>query len=234
MNDLLPISIALVGAPDSGKQAVQEAYSELTKDWYVEQGKGILKVISNPGNDIVRDLDTAVGMFGGWKEDFRVFFRRYEQEQRLQKDNESYVTLGTALENLAHTGVNMENIMQGIQTDEQQQQLQVQQVTMTQLTYLFLTTFRYSFAFRLPRPSGIVLPDSNNTESNYNRRIDDALTMVLGNFGIRMQEVRGTPDEQAATIHQVISDYVLKGPVETEAIEVDVQVPSDEPATLSE
>jgi len=246
MTDLLPISIALVGAPGSGKQDVATRYADLSAEWYAEHESEPLSLIYNPGNDIAQELDQAVGIFGGWKEDLRVFFRRYEQEQALMKEEMSFLTMGTALENLAHTGVNLENIMRGIQTEQQQQELQIQQVTMTQLTYLFLSTFRYSFAFRLPRPSSsVVLPDNvTDTEDNYNRRIDDALTMVLGNFGIRMQHLTGTPEEQAAEMHEVISNYVANGlhVVEDDAEDLAVAdesqrraiLPSDESVTLSE
>ncbi len=232
-----PISIALVGAPGSGKQETYEQFKAIADSWF-DGNKSVLNVIPNPGNVIADDLDTAVGLFGGWKEDLRVFFRRYEQEQQLQAENKSYITLGSALENLAHCGVNMENIMRQIQTEQQQQELQVQQITMTTLTYLFLSTFRYTFAFYLPKnEKAIVLPGVDDNEANYDKRVDDALKMVFANFGIRMQVLQGTVEENASKMLSTIRDIWENGPEELTGEApglVDDGVPSEESVTLSE
>ena len=235
-----PISIALIGAPGSGKQEITQAYKDIADPWFAVKEAGALNVLANPGNVIQEELNTAMGLFGGWKEDLRVFFRRYEQEQAFRANGENFITLGTALENLAHCGVNMENIIRSIQTEEQQQALQIQQIAMTQLTYLFTSTFQYTFAFYVPKTDSIILPDASDSEDNYNRRVDDALKMVFNNFGIRIQVLGGTVEEKAQEIFDTVARIVENGPegfTGSDEVEVEVEaepVPSVESATLAE
>ena len=241
-----PISIALIGAPGSGKSDIAAAYKDIADPWFAVNEAGPLNVIENPGNVIQDELDTAMGLAGGWKEDLRVFFRRYEQEQKFRATNESFITLGTALENLAHCGVNMENIIRSIQTEEQQQALQIQQIAMTQLTYLFTSTFQYTFAFYVPKTGVILSADGSeiDTEANYNRRVDEALRMVFANFGIRIQSLdEGSPEEKAKVVFDTIARIVENGPEgfvdpnegNEDAPSLDAEeVPPSESATVTE
>ena len=109
---------------------------------------------------------------------------------------------------------------------------------MTQLTYLFLSTFRYSFAFYIPKTAGLILPGANDDEANYNNRLDDALQMIFQNFGIRLQRLdQPTVEERAAFMHQTITDIAENGVqeiTEIAQVEEDESLLLDASATLSE
>jgi hypothetical protein len=246
-----PISIALVGAPGSGKAKVAAEFKRISADWYAEtsicgcdteskQGcskcDNPLQVIENAGNTI-QDKGVAMGVFGGYAEDLRAYYLQNEQEQDTLADGRSFITLGTSLENLAHSGVTLENILTGVQTPDAARRAQQHQVTMTMLTFLFMERFRYTFGFYIPfAGSGLILPGSDDSERQYNQRIDNALRTIFVNFGFRVQTVEGTPEEQATEIFETVKRIVENGPeVPAEAPEESTteDVPPVEEPTLT-
>lgn len=221
-----PISIGLVGAPGSGKQAIGEKFAELSYGWWPEGHD--FRLIGNAGNVIEDEYDRAMGVFGSWDDDLRAYHLRYEAEQRAIKDGASFLSLGTAVENIAHCGINLENIMVGLSTPEMQALVQRQQVTMTALTFLFLQGFRYTFGFYVPHSGKtIILPGQDDSENSYNQRIDGAIRTVFGNFGVRIQVLdEPTIDEKAQVMFETVRNIVENGVPEPEVAE---EAPHEEP-----
>lgn len=247
-----PISIALVGAPGSGKAAVAKEFHRISADWFAESHKvcecesdskqgcsrcsNPLRIIENAGNTFQQD-DIAMGVFGGWAEDIRAYYYQFEQEQSVLRDGLSFLTLGTSLENLAHSGVTLENILTGVQTPDAARRAQQHQVTMTLLTFLFMERFRYTFGFYVPhRGPGVILPGGDDTEKQYQQRIDNALKTIFVNFGFRIQPLEGTVEEQAVTMFETVKRIVENGPEvpeeASEAVEEEESVPTPDAPTV--
>lgn len=207
-----PVQIGLVGAPGSGKQRLVDEFIKIAGSWF-EENDSPLFVVRNPGEVIEQEHDQAMGAFGSYVEDFWAFFNRYERESQLRLEGKSFISLGTALDNIAHCGVNMESIVAGVQTPQTEQRFQKQQVAMTTLTFLFLDRFKYLFGFYLPYKASVVLPGDDEFDANYNARIDKALQMVFANFGLRIQTLdQPTFEEKAQAMFDTIKDIVENGP----------------------
>lgn len=220
----LPISIGLVGAPGSGKQEIAQHFYDIAEPWFKVQASE-LRVIENAGSVIEREYDQAMGVFGSWQEDLRAYFLRNEMEVQARKDGVSFLSLGTAVENIAHCGVNMETIAMGISTPEQQPRMQRQQVAMTTLTFLFLQNFRYLFGFYVPSPTAtIILPGVDDSERSYSQRIDNGIRSVFGNFAMKIQMLdQPSIEEKAEVMFNTVRDIVENGIPEPTTEEVPPQ-----------
>lgn len=206
-----PISIGLVGAPGSGKSKIADEFHRISSDWFESYDQDIW-VLENAGTTIERN-DQAMGIFGSWAEDLRAYFVRYEAEQDAIRGKKSYLTLGTAIDHIAHSGVNLENILTGLSTPDQQIRIQQQQVTMTALTFLFTRGFRYTFGFYVPYAGTILLPGQDEAEATYNRRVDGALRQIFGNFGLRIQMLdQPSIEEKAQEMFDTVKRIVENGP----------------------
>lgn len=208
-----PISIGLVGAPGSGKRQVGEAFQALSAE-YFENNDSELWVLDNAGQTIADDFDQALGVFGSPWDDLRAYFRRYESEQMAQAKGVSFLTLGTAVDHIAHTGINLETIVTGLQTPDQEIKVQQGQLVMTVLTMLMQQHFRYTFGFYVPHPgTSIILPGDPDTENEYNQRIDRGIQMVFMNFNMRIQVLdQATPEEKAQEMFDTIQRIMENGP----------------------
>lgn len=214
-----PTCIGLMGAPGSGKQAVIEAFQKIAGDWFEEKGSP-LNVLPNAGQHIEDKYDVAMGSFGGWQHDLQAFFTRTELEDDARLNNKSFITSGTAIEHIAHCGTNMENVILGIQTPEQQALVEQYKIAMMSLTFLFSTQgFRYWFGFYLPHPDKVlIVPGEDQTENNYNKRVDNGIRQILGNFNLRIQVLdQPTAEEKAQEIFNVVKDIMENGPKLPEA-----------------
>lgn len=229
-----PISIGLVGAPGSGKEDLADTFLGISADWFAEH-EAEFEVIPNSGR-LIEEKGQAMGVFGDANDDLRAHFLRFEQEEALSAKGVSFLTLGTAVENIAHCGVNLENIMTGISVPNQQERMQKQQVVMAALTFLFLERFRYTFGFYLPSPeNSIVIPGEDDAEKTYNRRIDNAIRTIFGNFGLRIQMLdQPTTEERAQEMFDTVNRIMENGP-EAPQVEEDLgEVPPVAEATIAE
>jgi len=206
-----PVSIGLIGAPGSGKQRLVNEFVNVAGDWFEENGSP-LQIVENTGIVIERDFNQAMGAFGGWAEDLWAYHERFRVEQQLRQEEESFLSIGTVLDNIAHCGINLEGIVTGLQTPESQQRQQQQQVAMTQLTFLFLQRFKYMFGFYLPYKQGVVVPGEDDLEASYSNRVDQALQMVFANFGLRIQTLgEGSYEEKAAEMFETVKKIIENG-----------------------
>lgn len=239
-----PISIALVGAPGSGKSEIATEFQRISKDWFAEQASicscdadekagcsncgNPLAIIGNSGNYLQDETDTAMGVFGGYAEDLRAYFVQYEAEDVVRRNGQSFLTLGTVLENLAHSGCTLENILTGLQTPQAEHRARAQQITMSALTFLFMERFRYTFAFYVPYAgANIVLPGADDADRAFEARVDTALRTIFVNFGFRVQPLEGTAEESAQEIFETVKRIVENGP-DAPAEEIDGEVISEE------
>lgn len=208
-----PVSIGLIGAPGSGKAQLGQTFYEIA-DEYFAKNDSELWIIENAGRTIEQDFDYAMGVFGTPADDVRACFRRYEAEQMAQAKGVSYLSLGTIVDHIAHTGINLETIITGLQTPDQEAKVQRGQITMTMLTFLIQQHMRYTFGFYLPHPgTSIVLPGEPDTENEYNQRIDRAIGMIFSNFGMRIQALdQPTMEEKAEEMFSTIRRIMENGP----------------------
>lgn len=207
-----PISIGVVGAPDSGKQALGEAFLELADPWFLENDSELF-LIENAGKTIGEDFDRPTGMIGTFSDDVRCHFRRHEAEELARAKGVSYLSLGTLVENIAHSGTNIQTIVNGFQTPDQEPEVQRRHVAMTMLTLCFRESFRYTFGFYLPPREVIILPDTDEVEANYNKRIDSGIREVLANFRIPIQVLdQPSVEEKAEEMYQTIVRIMENGP----------------------
>lgn len=232
-----PISIGLIGAPGSGKENLADAFLGISADWFAEN-KAEFEVIPNGGR-LVEEKGQAMGVFGDGTDDLRANFLRFEAEQAAWAKGVSTLSLGTAVENIAHCGVNLENIMTGVTLPNQQERIQKQQILMTTLTFLFLERFRYLFGFYLPHPgTALIVPGQDDAENAYNQRVDGAIRTIFGQFGMRLQVLdQPTIEEKAQEMFDTVKTIVENGPPELEAEESEVEeidVPPVLEATLAE
>lgn len=215
----LPINIALIGAPGSGKQKLGDLFFERANTFFATNGSE-LRVLANAGTTIEEEFDHPMGMFGSYVDDLRAYWVRQVGEEVAQKEGVSYLTLGTAVDHIAHTGINLETIMTGLSTPDQEAKQQRWQVTMTMLTMLFQEQFRYTFGFYLPHPgTEIILPGAEaDTEGEYNKRIDTGLRMVFNNFGMRLQVLdQPSYEEKADVMFETIKNILENGPEQVAA-----------------
>lgn len=207
-----PVSIGLVGGPGSGKQALGEAFYELSKDFF-EKGDSELWILPNAGQTIQDDFDHALGAVGDYSDDLRVYYRRQEAEDMARAKGVSYLTLGTAVECIAHCGMNLETIMTGLATPDQEAEVQKRQIMMTVLTMLFRDHFRYTFGFYLPYAGSTLVVPGEDLEEAYNKRVDNGIRFVLANFGLRIQVLdQPTIEEKAEEMFSTVRRIIENGP----------------------
>lgn len=201
-----PISVALVGASNSGKSKVAKKLQKVLKEKYGET----FSVVANGGTTVEKDLDIAMGHFGSYRESLLAFFQRLTKELELKKNGKNFISCGTAIENIAYTGVKVDDIRTGIQIASQEQRLLKEMSAVQILTFLFLDTFQYDLGFYLPINSVI-----KEDDDAYNRRIDLAIKMVDKNFNIRLQVVEGSVDQQVNTIVETIDKMMFPAESDT-------------------
>lgn len=212
----LPMSVAFIGAPGVGKASVAGQFIDLVEPWLKAQD-GEIVYIPNAGSTIEEEYDIAMGQVGGYRENLWTFFHRLEKERQAQVAGKSYVTSGTVLEALAHSGVGYEITMlgadSGIVTSETQAELQKIQVTMTMLTFLFVDNFRYKFVFYIPRTENVIIPGQDETpEQRLSRRVDAALQEIFRNFQLRVQVLdQPTNEERAKVAFETIKTIYEEG-----------------------
>lgn len=207
-----PISIGVVGAPGSGKQALGEAFLELADPWF-EENDSDLFLIENAGRTLGQDLDHPMGMIGTFSDDLLCHFHRHEAEEIARRKGASFLSLGTLVENIAHCGTNIQTIVNGFQTPDQESEVQRRHVAMTALTLCFRESFRYTFGFYLPKPETIILPDTDEVEETYNTRVDAGVREVLGQFRIPIQVLdQPTIEEKAEEMFTTIRRIMENGP----------------------
>lgn len=207
-----PISIGLVGGPGSGKQELGQAFYELTKE-YFSKGDSDLWILPNAGQTIQDDYDQALGAVADYQDDLRVYWRRQEAEDMARLKGVSFLTLGTAVESIAHCGMNLETIMTGLATPDQEVEAQKRQIMMTVLTMLFRDNFRYTFGFYLPYNGASLVIPGEDLEEAYNKRVDNGVRYVLANFGLRIQVLdQPTIEEKAEEMFATVRRIMENGP----------------------
>jgi hypothetical protein len=159
-----PISIALVGAPGSGKQAVMDAFcAQIGPDPFWKDQN--IVALANAGKVLEENYDTPMGVFGDYKENLFAHFLRAEMEMRAFGQGYSVITAGTVIENMAHGGVKIEDIRNGLTTPDQEMRLMKEMHATTVMSFLFQDTFRYTFGFYLPLPeTSLILPGAENAD----------------------------------------------------------------------
>lgn len=209
-----PITIALVGAPGSGKSLVAEEYKRLTADYYEEHDSELV-IVPNAARTFEERYEQPAGIFADFYFDLRCNFARYELEQNTVESGKSFITCGTTLDNLAHSAVNMENLARGLQTDDTQRRLAQGQITMQALTWAFMERFRFTFGFYVPKPgASLVLPGMVQVDDtdNYDKRVDGALRQIFQNFNFRIQLLEGGVEEQAKQVFDTVKRVMENGP----------------------
>lgn len=228
-----PVSIGVAGAPGSGKTQLGEMFYEIAHD-YFEDNDSELWIIENAGKTIEQDFDYAMGVFGSYADDLRAYHRRQEAENLARAKGVSFLSLGTAIDHMAHTGINLEAIMTGLSTPDQEIKAQQGQLTMAIMTHLFRDHFRYTFGFYLPHPgTSVILPGQSDSEDEYNKRIDAAIRMVFANLGIRIQILdEPTMEEKAQEMFDTVLRIMENGP-DPVPEPVAEEVPTSEDSTLT-
>lgn len=206
-----PISLALIGAPGSGKQKLIEAFQEVAADYLAENDQE-LHVIPNAGTVIEETYDQAMGAFGGYVEDQWANYIRHEAEIAAKAKGVSYITSGTVIENIAHCGVNMEAILGGITTPQTELRIQQNQVAMAALSMYFAERFRYTFGFYLPYKQKVIIAGQDEFEAHYQQRVDHGIQTVMQNFGLRIQVLdEPSYEEKAAAILATVQEIIENG-----------------------
>ena len=220
-----PISIGLVGAPGSGKAQLGQMFWDIAHDYFGEHDSD-LWIVENAGRTIEQDFDYPMGVFGSYVDDLRAYHRRQESENLALVKGVSYITLGTPVDHIAHCGINLETITTGLQTPDQEAKSQRWQITMTMLTFLLQSHFRYTFGFYLPHPGmSLILPGEPDTENEYNQRVDKAIQMIFANFGMRIQVLNeGTLEDKAQLMFDTIKKIMENGPELPEVPEAEAEM----------
>lgn len=208
-----PISIGLVGAPGSGKAQLGQMFWEIANDYFTDHDSD-LWVLPNAGRVIEEDFSYTMGAYASYVDDLRAYHIRQEAEFAALAKGVSYITLGTPVEHIAHTGINLETIMTGFQSPDHEDKVQRWHTTMTMLTFLLQSHFRYTFGFYLPHPgTSLILPGEPDTEDEYNQRIDKAIQMIFSSLGMRIQVLGdGTLEDKAQTMFDTIKKIMENGP----------------------
>lgn len=227
-----PLQIGLIGAPDSGKSKLIPEFKKVSEDFFSEFDSP-LEVVDNPGTLIEQKFDQAMGPYGGCRDNLWAYFNRFEAERTNIAEGNSFISNGTAIDTMAHAGLYVESVMlgsnSGLITPETQMEAQRAQVTITEITYLMLENQIYNFAFYLPLADKVIIPgqDEDPIGDAYNRRIDQAIRVIFGNFNMRIQMLdQPTYEEKAQTMLDTISKIVRDG-VKVEVEEEPEEEPDD-------
>lgn len=213
MSVTFPVSIGIAGAPDSGKKRLIEEFVSIAQPYFEENGQELL-VVASPGDAIEASYNQAMGPFGSYVEDMWAFFARYSAEQALIQNGTSYITSGTLCDNIAHCGVNMERILAGIVTPQTEMTINKYKLAMATLSLLYADRFAYTFGFYLPYKARVILDEASEFQNHFNQRVDQALHMVFGNFGLRIQVLdEGGFEEKAQVMLNTVKDVMENGPL---------------------
>jgi hypothetical protein len=211
-----PLSIAVVGAPGSGKADFVEAFTSLAAPWFAENGSH-LRTFPNPGTTYEGLTGQAVGFFGGFREDLTIGGMTILAELKARNDGVSFVTNGTLLSSMAHAGANFEAAIlnlrsSGLVTPETQLRMQQAQAAMAALS-LLMSNLMNQFIFQLPLAPIIEIPGQEATvEQRHAQRVNNALDQVLAGFNMDLQKLESVgAEERAAEAFIVIKNAFYAG-----------------------
>lgn len=177
-----PISVGLIGAPGAGKHALASLFA---REFQLKTGE-FVAVVESPARTIEDGYNRPMGVHGDYRDTLEAHFIRSQQEEGLRQAHESFISVGTLAENLAHGGVKVEDIRMGIATPDQQQRVMKEMHTTTVMTFLMIDSFRYTFGFYLPLKdtSDLIVPGQDSADDAYARRVDNGLRIVINNFNL--------------------------------------------------
>ncbi|MEM3008304.1 MAG: hypothetical protein QXU32_02475 [Nitrososphaerales archaeon] len=206
-----PISIVIIGAPDTGKNKVADAYIELSSDWYNSNNQR-LKKIHNSGSKIESEFNAKLGPYGTYRDDVLCFYLGYMEELICRQQKDNFIKVGSVLENMAHCSANLDALsIDRIQTPDTNVEINKYQSSLAHLTYLFMDYFQYHFAFYIPHSSRIIVPGADQSYDTYAQRVDMALRNIFAYFGLSFQVLDGTVEFKAQTIHDTITKVFQEG-----------------------
>lgn len=200
-----PISIALLGAPGSNKSEVAFSFMELVENDRSSNGTmPLFRAIDDIPRELEEDGDLAVGIHGAYLVNMLIAVRRFDTERFFRRTEQSFITVGTVVETMAHGAHNIE-LMSMVQGEEMQKRITREMHATTTLTFMFLDTFKYSYGFYIPL-SQVVLPTENAQSTSYEQSIDKNIELVFKNFGFELPTLTGTVDEMAQTMFELIKE----------------------------
>jgi hypothetical protein len=224
-----PIEIGVVGAPGSGKSQLIKAFLDLSAEWFADQGccGGVkLESVPNIGTTIENNYDQAMGSYGGYRDNLWGIFERFAIEKTYRNEGKSFISNGTVIDSLAHTGVTLETVMMGAQTNgliTPQTQVEVQKVQIaTEVTKaLFFDILQYKFVFYLPLPPKIEIPGQTVEDNRHGEKVDQAIQSIFAGLGMRIQALdQPTMEEKAqemlSTIQKIMDEGVVIQDLERE------------------
>lgn len=207
-----PIALGLVGAPGSGKTKVAEAFAALVEEHNLLDTP--LTILENPTKEM-EDYGLALGLEATYDVNWLLTAKQMEQEiaLRTSKDGpQSFVTLGTLIERLAHAGLRVEQLGTGLETPQTKDLLMREMHATTLISLLMVDTFHYSAVFYLPLPDQIEIP--GQTQDNTNKRIDHAIRLAMERFRIPVVGLNGDAQTQAQTMFDIIKQSAEQQPTE--------------------
>jgi hypothetical protein len=148
-------SIALIGAPGSGKSRLARAIEEeyIKGDGQCEECNTPVAIVDRYA-DTVRDSGQyEIGLRGGYMANMAIAVERYNKERYAYHENKAktIITCGTVIETSVYLSQQFEQMIQAATTQEDKLQVASRiEGTVKMLAVLYMDTFKYTKSFYLP------------------------------------------------------------------------------------
>lgn len=157
-------TIALLGAPGSGKSRLATAIEEeyIKRDGSCEDCDTPVVIVDNYAQKVRDDGQYEIGLNGGYMANVSIAVQRYNDERYAYHETKAktVITCGTIIETSVYLSMNFERMLHSATSDEDKL-ITAQRIegTVKMLAVLYMDTFRYTKAFYVP---AMQVPDDQN------------------------------------------------------------------------
>lgn len=232
MSEAPRLECVLIGAPGAHKTELANAFADASADWFVEKGIAPLSVVDT--NHLVADVGRADGVLGDHYSTLANYFNRVLIEDRIRARGDSFISVGSIIDAIAHLNVRLTTLSRMVQTQETEALAQREFLVGNLLqSYLMDGRWRVNFAWYLPLPEKIIVP-GQEAGDGYPAAVDAVIQDINTKMGLGIPVLTGSQDEKIARMLADLDKfYTGQTREEVEATE-HVILTGDDDGTVSE
>lgn len=196
----MKVSTYIAGAPGTGKSNISKMFAEkIVEAGVVDE----MQVIDGYVEDVVQ-TGFPVGAGSTYLSTLSVMYRQQVMEEKMRSSNSNFVTAGGLIENMAHSGINVEVLQNGLKTPENDMRIVREMGLAQMLSFLVADRIMYSIVFYSPYDQPKLIVEGKENENLFNERLDAAIQAILSNFRIPIIQLEGTDEEKADQMVKVL------------------------------
>jgi hypothetical protein len=194
--------MCLIGAPGAHKTEIAEKFEEASKAFFDEHDIAPLAVVDT--NHMLSDMQGRVsGKDGDHYSTLANYFNRILLEDRVRARGDSFISVGSLIDAVAHLNVRIQMLGNGIQHEASEAMAQREFLVGNLLQSYFMDgRWAVNFAWYVPLAEKIVIPGAD-TPDTYNAEVDAVIRDINLKMQLGIPVLLGTVDEM---VEQMVAD----------------------------